>query len=45
MAKVLIRVDDEDELRRHVEGKPFTFKYVTPDGKLTNYSKNLLSNS
>lgn len=26
MAKVLIRVDDEDELRRHVEGKPFTFK-------------------
>lgn len=45
MAKVLIRVDDEEELRRHVEGKPFTFKYVTPDGKLTNYSKNLLSNS
>lgn len=45
MAKVLIRVDDEEELRRHVEGKPFTFKYITPDGKLTNYSKNLLSNS
>lgn len=45
MAKVLIRVGDEEELRRHVEGKPFTFKYVTPDGKLTNYSKNLLSNS
>lgn len=45
MAKVLIRTEDEEELRRHVEGKPFTFKYVTPDGKLTNYSKNLLSNS
>lgn len=45
MAKVLIRTEDEEELRRHIEGKPFTFKYVTPDGKLTNYSKNLLSNS
>lgn len=38
-SKVLIRIDDEDELRRHVEGKPFTFKYVTPDGKLTEYAK------
>lgn len=44
-SEVLIRTEDEEELRRHVEGKPFTFKYVTPDGKLTNYSKNLLSNS
>lgn len=40
-SKVLIRIDDEDELRRHVEGKPFTFKYVTPDGKLTEYSKKI----
>lgn len=38
-SKVLIRIDDEDELRRHVEGKPFTFKYITPDGKLTEYAK------
>lgn len=40
-SKVLIRIDDEDELRRHVEGKPFTFKYVTPDGKLTEYAKKI----
>lgn len=40
-SEVLIRTEDEEELRRHVEGKPFTFKYVTPDGKLTNYSKKI----
>ena len=40
-SKVLIRIDDEEELRRHVEGKPFTFKYVTPDGKLTEYAKKI----
>lgn len=40
-SKVLIRIDDEDELRRHVEGKPFTFKYVTPDGNLTEYAKKI----
>lgn len=40
-SKVLIRIDDEDELRRHVEGKPFTFKYVTPDGKLTEYANKI----
>lgn len=38
-SEVLIRTEDEEELRRHVEGKPFTFKYVTPDGKLTEYAK------
>ncbi len=38
-SEVLIRIEDEEELRRHVEGKPFTFKYVTPDGKLTEYAK------
>lgn len=38
-SEVLIRIDDEEELRRHVEGKPFTFKYLTPDGKLTEYAK------
>lgn len=38
-SEVLIRTEDEEELRRHVEGKPFTFKYVTPDGKLTEYTK------
>lgn len=37
--EVLIRTEDEDELRRHVEGKPFTFKYLTPDGKFTEYAK------
>lgn len=37
--EVLIRIDDEEELRRHVEGKPFTFKYLTPDGKFTEYAK------
>lgn len=37
--EVLIRTEDEEELRRHVEGKPFTFKYITPDGKLTEYAK------
>lgn len=41
-SEVLIRTEDEEELRRHVEGKPFTFKYITPDGKLTNYSKKSL---
>lgn len=40
-SKILIRIDDEDELRRYVEGKPFTFKYVTPDGKLTEYAKKI----
>ena len=40
-SEVLIRTEDEDELRRHVEGKPFTFKYVTPDGKLTEYAKKI----
>lgn len=39
--EVLIRTEDEEELRRHVEGKPFTFKYVTPDGKLTEYAKKI----
>lgn len=38
-SEVLIRIDDEEELRRHVEGKPFTFKYLTPDGKFTEYAK------
>jgi hypothetical protein len=38
-SEVLIRTEDEEELRRHVEGKPFTFKYVTPDGKLTECAK------
>lgn len=38
-SEVLIRTEDEEELRRHVEGKPFTFKYVTTDGKLTEYAK------
>lgn len=38
-SEVLIRTEDEEELRRHAEGKPFTFKYVTPDGKLTEYAK------
>lgn len=38
-SEVLIRTEDEEELRRHVEGKPFTFKYVAPDGKLTEYAK------
>lgn len=38
-SEVLILTEDEEELRRHVEGKPFTFKYVTPDGKLTEYAK------
>nr|DAR90638.1 MAG TPA: hypothetical protein [Caudoviricetes sp.] len=38
-SEVLIRTEDEEELRRHVEGKPFIFKYVTPDGKLTEYAK------
>lgn len=37
--EVLIRTEDEDELRRHVEGKPFTFKYLTPDGEFTEYAK------
>lgn len=40
-SEVLIRTEDEEELRRHVEGKPFTFKYVTPDGKLTEYAKKI----
>lgn len=40
-SEVLIRTEDEDELRRHVEGKPFTFKYLTPDGKLTEYAKKI----
>lgn len=39
---VIIRIDDEDELRRHVEGKPFTFKYLTPDGHFTDYAKKLI---
>lgn len=38
-SEVLIRTEDEDELRRHVEGKPFTFKYLTPDGEFTEYAK------
>lgn len=38
-SEVLIRTEDEEELRRHVEGKPFTFKYLTPDGKFTEYAK------
>lgn len=38
-SEVLIRIDDKEELRRHVEGKPFTFKYLTPDGKFTEYAK------
>lgn len=38
-SEVLIRIDDEEELRCHVEGKPFTFKYLTPDGKFTEYAK------
>ena len=40
-SEVLIRTEDEEELRRHVEGKPFTFKYLTPDGKLTEYAKKI----
>lgn len=45
-SEVLIRIDDEEELRRHVEGKPFTFKYLTPDGKFTEYAKkHLVKNS
>lgn len=40
-SEVLIRTEDEEELRRYVEGKPFTFKYVTPDGKLTEYAKKI----
>lgn len=39
---IIIRIDDEDELRRHVEGKPFTFKYLTPDGHFTDYAKKLM---
>lgn len=38
-SEVLIRTEDEEELRRHVEGKPFTFKYLTPDGEFTEYAK------
>lgn len=38
-SEVLIRTEDEEELLRHVEGKPFTFKYLTPDGKFTEYAK------
>lgn len=45
-SEILIRIDDEEELRRHVEGKPFTFKYLTPDGKFTEYAKkHLVKNS
>jgi hypothetical protein len=38
-SEVLIRTEDEEELRRHVEGKPFTFKYLTPDGEFTEHAK------